>query len=101
MKRDGLLLIGFAAAFVPLFLLFASLLQLFFQLSPFAFLLSFISRWPLFVRVIFYNTVFFVFPLTGLVSGVVCFRQRKKLSILIIMLSLFVLAWSASHLAYD
>ncbi len=92
MKKNYLIWIAFLLALVPVALLGSSIVGYF---------AAYISGLPIYEKVVFFNIVFFLFPVISVILGSIGYRKNKLASIFSIVLSLLVIIWYAIHLVLD
>lgn len=90
-------MIGFIAVLIPVVLLALSVVGNWFEMP----LLTFVTHWPLLWRVIFYNTVFFVLPVVGIICGTSSWKRNVMLNRTSVAMGVIVLMWYGVHLVYD
>ncbi len=86
---------------IPSVLLFYAGLRTYLGINILDFVPNYISTWPLAARVVFFNCVFFLFPVISIFLGLRNYKKNKFWNTLVVILSALVILWYGIHLAYD
>jgi len=100
-KGNGFIWISSILLIVPAFLLFIAGIGTYLNIHFSSSIVNSISAWPAYIKVIFFNTVFFLLPLLSLILNATYYKKIRIVNILVGFVALLVLLWYAVHLALD
>jgi hypothetical protein len=97
-KKNYFLLTGLILVLIPIIIITFEYIDAIFGVGVYSQISVQILTWPMILRLIFYNSLYFLLPAIAIIFAIMNFKKNRPLGALVIVWSLIVIVWYVIHL---